>query len=84
MDVQNAAIARATAELENNNIELWRKQNLLEKNAGSQQAVDIAQAVQRVATAQRQSAEAQLSRAEIDLDYTEIRSPIDGRIGRTW
>ena len=83
VDVQKAAIARAAAELENNNIELWRKQNLVEKNAGSQQAVDIAQAAQRVAAAQLQSAQAQLKRAQIDLDYTEIRSPIDGRIGRT-
>jgi len=83
VDVQKAAIARAAAELENNNIELWRKQNLLEKNAGSQQAVDTAQAAQRVAAAQLQSAEAQLKRAQIELDYTEIRSPIDGRIGRT-
>jgi membrane fusion protein (multidrug efflux system) len=83
VDVQKAAIARAAAELENNNIELWRKQNLLEKNAGSQQAVDIAQAAQRVAAAQLQSAQAQLKRAQIELDYTEIRSPIDGRIGRT-
>ena len=83
VDVQTAAIARAAAELENNNIELWRKQNLLEKNAGSQQAVDTAQAAQRVAAAQLQSAQAQLRRTQIDLDYTEIRSPIDGRIGRT-
>jgi membrane fusion protein (multidrug efflux system) len=83
VDVQKAAIARAAAELENNNIELWRKQNLLEKSAGSQQAVDIAQAAQRVAAAQLQSAQAQLKRAQIELDYTEIRSPIDGRIGRT-
>ena len=83
VDVQNAAIARAAAELENTNIELWRKQNLLEKNAGSQQAVDIALAAQRVAAAQLRSAEAQLKRAEVDLNYTEIRSPIDGRIGRT-
>ena len=44
VDVQKAAIARAAAELENSNTELWRKQNLLEKNAGSQQAVDSAQA----------------------------------------
>jgi membrane fusion protein, multidrug efflux system len=30
-----------------------------------------------------QSAQAQLETAQINLDYTEIRSPIDGRIGRT-
>jgi membrane fusion protein (multidrug efflux system) len=83
VDVQKAAIARAAAELENSNIELWRKQNLLKTNAGSQQAVDTAQAAQRVAAAQLQSAQAQLKRAQVDLDYTEIRSPVDGRIGRT-
>jgi membrane fusion protein, multidrug efflux system len=83
VDVQKAAIAQASAELDNNNIELWRKQELLEKNAGSKQAVDSAQAAQRIAAAHLQSAQAQLERAQIDLDYTEVRSPIDGRIGRT-
>ena len=83
VDVQKGAVAQAKAQLENSNIELWRKQELLEKNAGSQQAVDSAQATQRVAAAQLQSAQAQLERAQIDLGYTEIRSPIDGRIGRT-
>ena len=83
VDVQKAAIARATAELQNSNIELWRKQTLVEKNVGTQQAADIAQAAQRVTAAQLKSAEAQLQRAQIDLNYTEIRSPIDGRIGRT-
>ena len=83
VDVQKAAIARATAELQNSNIELWRKQTLVEKNVGTQQAADIAQAAQRVTAAQLKSAEAQLQRAQIDLNYTEVRSPIDGRIGRT-
>ena len=60
VDVQKAAVAQAKAQLENSNIELWRKQELLEKNAGTQQALDSAQATQRVATAQLQSAQAQL------------------------
>ena len=83
LDVQKAAVAQAQAQLENSNIELWRKQELLEKSAGSKQALDSAQAAQRVGVAQLQSAQAQLERAQIDLGYTEIRSPIDGRIGRT-
>ena len=83
VDVQKAAVAQAQAQLENSNIELWRKQELLEKSAGSKQALDSAQATQRVGVAQLQSAQAQLERAQIDLGYTEIRSPIDGRIGRT-
>ena len=83
VDVQNAAIAQAKAQLENAKIELWRKQQLVEKNAGTQQAVDTAEATQRTQTAHLQAAQAQLEIAQINLDYTEIRSPIDGRIGRT-
>ena len=40
VDVQKAAIAQAQAQLDNANIELWRKQQLVEKSAGTQQAVD--------------------------------------------
>jgi membrane fusion protein, multidrug efflux system len=83
LDIQKAAVAQAKAQLANNNIELWRKQQLLERNAGTQQAVDSTQAAQRVATAQLDSMEAQLEAAQINLDYTEIHSAIDGRIGRT-
>jgi membrane fusion protein (multidrug efflux system) len=82
-DVQNAAVAQASAQLEKDNIELWRKQLLLEKSTGTQQAVDIATATQRTVAAQLQAAKAQLKIAQINLDYTEIRSPVDGRIGRT-
>jgi membrane fusion protein (multidrug efflux system) len=81
VDVQKAAVAQAEAQLENSNTELWRKQQLLQKNAGTQEAVDNAQATQRVAAAQLKSAQAQLEVSQINLDYTEIRSPIDGRIG---
>ena len=83
VDVQKAAIAQAQAQLENDNISLWRAQELVQKNAGTQQALDSAQATQRSATARLQAAQAQLETAQINLGYTEIRSPIDGRIGRT-
>ena len=42
-----------------------------------------ARATLRTAAAQLKSAHAQLRQSQINLDYTEIRSPIDGRIGRT-
>jgi len=80
VDLQKAAVAQAEAQLDNANTELWRKQQLLQKNAGTQEAVDNAQATQRVAAAQLKSAQAQLEVAQTNLDYTEIRSPIDGRI----
>jgi membrane fusion protein, multidrug efflux system len=83
VDVQKAAIAQAQAQLENARIELWRKQQLVEKSAGTQQAVDTAEATQRTEAAQLEAAQAQLEIAQINFGYTEIRSPIDGRIGRT-
>ena len=83
VDVQKAAVAQAEAQLENDNTDLWRKQQLIKTFAVSQQALDNALAAQRVAAAQLKAAQAQLETAQINLDYTEIRSPIDGRIGRT-
>ena len=83
VNVQDAAVAQAKAQLENGSIELWRKRDLVQKNAGSQQALDAAEATQRTQTAQLQATRAQLEIAQINVGYTEIRSPIDGRIGRT-
>ena len=83
VDVQKAAIAQAQAQFDNGQIELWRKQQLVEKNSGTQQAVDAALATQRTEAAQLKAAHAQAEMAQINLDYTEVRSPIDGRIGRS-
>ena len=77
VDVQKAAIAQAKAQLENGNIELWRKQHLVEKNAGTQQAVDTAEATQRIAAAQLQAAQAQL---ETRTDRSRLyRDPLPDR-----
>jgi len=83
VEVKEAAVAQAKAQLENDNLTLLRAQQLLERNSGTQVAVDSALATQRTATAQVKAAQAQLHQSQINLDYTEIKSPIDGRIGRT-
>ena len=83
VDNQKAAVERAQAQLDNANIQLWRAQQLVDKAAGTQKAVDDALAAQRTAAAQLKSAQAQLETAQIDLGYTEIHAPVDGRIGRT-
>lgn len=83
VEVKEAAVAQAKAQLENADLTLARAQELLQKSSGTQVAVDSALATQRVAAAQVKAAEAQLHQSQINLDYTEIRSPIDGRIGRT-
>jgi membrane fusion protein (multidrug efflux system) len=83
VDAQKAAVSQAQAQLDNANISLWRAQQLVDKGAGTQKAVDDALAAQRTAAAQLKSAEAQLETAQINLDYTEIHAPVSGRIGRT-
>jgi RND family efflux transporter MFP subunit len=45
--------------------------------------MDNAVAAELVARAQVNLAEAEIASSELDLDYTTIRAPIDGRIGRT-
>ena len=83
VEAKKAAVAQAQAQLENADLTLSRAQELLAKNSGTQVAVDSALATQRIAAAQVKVAQAQLHQSQINLDYTEIKSPIDGRIGRT-
>ncbi|MBV9749304.1 MAG: efflux RND transporter periplasmic adaptor subunit [Acetobacteraceae bacterium] len=80
---QQAAVASANATLVNNTQTLERAQALIHTPAGQQSLVDNALAQQRSAAAQLASAQAQLRLAQINLDYTEIKAPIDGKITRT-
>lgn len=80
---KRAAVAQAQAQLENANLALDRAEQLLKSSSGSQSSADNARAAQKTAAAQLRSAQAQLRQSEISLGYTEIRSPIDGRVGRT-
>ena len=80
---QQAAVASANALLVNNTQTLERAQALIRTPAGQQSLVDSALAQQRNAAAQLASAQAQLKLAQLNLDYTEIKAPITGKIGRT-
>jgi membrane fusion protein (multidrug efflux system) len=82
LQVSRANVAEAQAQLENANITLNRAQALLNTVAGQRSNVDTALAAQRTASAQLLAAQAQQKQAQINLDYTEIRAPLDGRIGR--
>lgn len=82
-EAARAAVAQAQAQFDNANLALGRAEQLLKSEAGSQTSADNARATQRTAAGQLRAAKAQLDQAEISLGYTEIRSPIDGRIGRT-
>jgi membrane fusion protein, multidrug efflux system len=84
-DVQakEAAVAQFKAQLQNADIVLTRAQALLRTPAGLQSNIDTATANQKALEAQVLAAEAQLDQSRINLNYTEIRAPIDGKIGRT-
>jgi membrane fusion protein (multidrug efflux system) len=81
--VRQAAVAQAEAELANARLALSRARELRATGAGTQVALDNAIAQERSAAAQVLAAEAQVRQAEINLGYTEIQAPVDGRIGRT-
>ncbi len=70
-----SAAQAAEAEVEVRRIQLQRLESLLPIKAVSQQEVDLARA-------QLKQAEAQLSRARLDLENTTVPAPISGRIGR--
>ncbi len=84
-DVQATAatIAQMQAQLQNAAITLHRAEALLHTPAGQQSTVDDARANQLSYQAQLMQAEANLRVSQINLGYTDIIAPINGKIGRT-
>jgi membrane fusion protein (multidrug efflux system) len=80
---KKAIVAQLEATLENARLTTERARTLLGGPAGQQSTYDAALANQRSLEAQVQSAQAQMQASQINLDYTDIRSPIDGKVGRT-
>jgi membrane fusion protein (multidrug efflux system) len=76
-----ATLARAKANEVNAHLQLERGKELVRNNNIPQATVDQRAADEAAAQASVLEAQAQLDQAEINLGYTEIRSPIDGRIG---
>lgn len=83
-----ASVQQAKAELASREADLRLAQTTLERtqtagaaNAVSKQELDRAEAQRAGAQAQVDLAKARLRSAELDLEFTQIRSPISGRIG---
>ena len=72
----------AQAALTNADMQLQRAAELLRTNTGTRQTYDQRLSEQLQAKANLEDARAQLRDAEIQLSYTTIKSPIEGRIGR--
>ena len=83
VQANQATVEQLQAQHHNAELTLWRAQTLLKTPAGQQSNVDAALASERALAAQIAGAQAQLRQAEINLGYTEIRAPIDGKISRT-
>jgi membrane fusion protein (multidrug efflux system) len=83
LEAKKAQVAQLQAQLENAKLTTGRARTLLSGPAGQQSTYDAALANERSLEAQVQAAQAQVQSSQINLDYTDIRSPIDGRIGRT-
>lgn len=82
-DSAKAALARAEANAQVARIKAERHAGLVKIEAVSKQANDDAQAGLKQAEAEVAAAKAALDKAKIDLDYTRLKSPIAGRIGRS-
>lgn len=76
-----AEIARIKAQIEETSANLARYQELLKRDVASVQKFDEAKAKDGQARASLAAAEAALKKAELDLGYTRILTPIDGRSG---
>jgi membrane fusion protein, multidrug efflux system len=83
VDATKATVAQLEAQHTFAAQQLARSTYLLKTPAGEQQSVDQTLANERSLAAQVDTAKAQLETAEINLGYTEIRAPIDGKISAT-
>jgi membrane fusion protein (multidrug efflux system) len=77
------AIERSKAAKALTEIQLQRAQDLLDKNAGTAVARDQARAADQQAKGAIMTDEANLATAKINLGYTDIRSPIAGKVSKT-
>lgn len=77
-----ADLQKAEAGLELAKAEVARTGLLLQRQASSRQEYDVDVAERNTAAAEVASAKAAVRDAELQLSYTEVRAPLDGRIGR--
>ena len=75
-----ADVARTEAQLEFNAADVGRAEPLAKSGAISDQSFDQRRANLSIARAQLQAAQAALRTTELNLEWTEVRAPIGGRI----
>ncbi len=80
LDQAKAQAARAAATLLYDQVELKRAQALLAARATSQQDVDTKQAAEKQGEADLAAAKAAVATAALNVAFTRVTSPIDGRV----
>ncbi|HTQ33955.1 MAG TPA: efflux RND transporter periplasmic adaptor subunit [Stellaceae bacterium] len=83
VDQAQGALASSEAKKQLTAIQFQRAEDLMKTNAGTVVARDQALTADRAADAQILIDKANLESAKINLGYTDILSPITGKIGRT-
>jgi membrane fusion protein, multidrug efflux system len=82
VDRNEAQVAAAQARLALANNELERGRQLWDSRTVSQRELDQRLNAQREADANLRAAQAALQSAKLNLDYTQVRAPVAGRVGR--
>ncbi len=82
LDQANAQLQRARAEAKLAQAQDARAQTLIEAKAISREEFETRKAASAQGDAGVRAAEAAVAAARLDLQFTEVRAPIDGRIGR--
>lgn len=77
-----AAAANTQAQLDLAKIELERQKQMLPDRATSKREYDAAASLVATLNAARRANQAAIDAVKVELDYTKITSPIDGRVGK--
>ncbi len=80
LDIARAQVAQAVAAFDLSKTQLARTENLQRENVAARATLDERAAQADQAAGALQAAQASLAEAELNLSFTEIRSPIAGRI----
>ncbi|TCR66255.1 efflux RND transporter periplasmic adaptor subunit [Bosea sp. BK604] len=80
VDAAKAEVARTGAQVELARNEVERAEGLTQNRTITARDVDQRRANLNGAIAQQQAAEANLKTAELNLEWTQVRAPLDGRI----
>ena len=81
LDINRATLARDTATWENGKLDLARQQALFAANATSQQVLNLQATTVKNQEATVRSDQATVRTQELNLSYTKVTAPFDGRAG---